>query len=97
MNASRSAQMPIDWTRAKNPEAGCKAQIVKFVRGINGQRQTAVTAKQIERWVRFTPQEFVSKCLTDLVSEGRVRMCQKSLSSGRRSNGSYVYVVDCDP
>lgn len=93
MNAARSQKMLVDWSAAKDGRAGCKAQIRKFVRGINGPRKNPVTEAQILRWVSCTPREFASECLTELVSDGAIRICQRSLSSTRRANGAYVYEV----
>lgn len=66
-------------------------RIVAFVRGVRGERKTPVTEKQIVAWFRSTHSWFVSAQLSATITDGRVRICQKSLSSGRRSNGAYVY------
>ena len=73
--------------------AALRKQIVCFVRGIKGPRQNPVTERQIVKWFRGTPPDFVRKQLTEVCFAGQIRQCMKSLSSNRRFNGSYVYEI----
>lgn len=75
----------------KDGASACQGAIVKFVRGIRRPRETAVTARQICKWLRVTPDEFVQDQIDAACHAGRIRIRQKSLSSGRRFNGAYVY------
>ena len=75
----------------KNGERGCQAEIVRFVRGIRRPREAAVTAGQICKWLKVTPDEFVQEQIDAACNAGRIRIRQKSLSSGGRFNGAYVY------
>lgn len=83
----------IDWTQTKSPKAGCKAQILKFVRGIRGDRKNPVSRKQIANWLPGTPPDFVDECLIELLADGKVEIVRNSLSSGRRFNGAYRYQI----
>ena len=69
----------------------CQCEIVRFVRGIRRPRQSPVTAAQIIKWMRATPRDFVENQIDAACIAGKIRIRQKSLSSGRRFNGSYVY------
>lgn len=71
----------------------CQAEIVRFVRGIRGPRKAAVTATQIKKWMRATPADFVETQIDAACLAGRIAIRQRSLSSGRRFSGSYVYEV----
>ena len=71
----------------------CRTEIVRFVRGIRRPRQAPVTAKQIINWMRATPAEFVQEQIDEAILLGKIAIRQKSLSSGRRFNGSYVYEI----
>lgn len=71
----------------------CQAEIVRFVRGVRRPRKAPVTAAQIKAWLRVTPAEFVEKQIDAACQAGRIAIRRKSLSSGRRFNGSYVYEV----
>ena len=73
--------------------ASLRRQIVGFVRGIRGERQNGVTERQIISWFRGTNPDFVRARLTEVCASGEVRCCMRSLGSGRRHNGGYVYVV----
>jgi hypothetical protein len=68
-------------------------RIVAFVRGVRGERKNAVTQAQIIRWFKSTCPKFVLEQLDAVCGEGRVRVCMRSLSSGRKASGSYVYEV----
>lgn len=74
----------------------CQSEIVRFVRGIRRPRKAPVTAAQIKKWMRATPDEFVEKQIDAACQAGRIAIRQKSLSSGRRFNGAYVYEVADD-
>ena len=65
--------------------------IVRFVKGIRGERKVPVSEKQIVDWFRATDPAFVREQLDVVCADGRVRICQRSLSSRRRFNGAYVY------
>lgn len=71
----------------------CQCEIVRFVRGVRRPRTTPVTATQIKKWMRATPEDFVEKQIDAACVAGKIHIRQKSLSSGRRFNGSYVYEV----
>lgn len=66
-------------------------EIVRFVKGIRGRRSNPVSARQIKKWLRHTPSDFVDEQITAACADGRICIRQKSLSSGRRFNGAYVY------
>ncbi|MEM1046507.1 MAG: hypothetical protein AAGL24_10160 [Pseudomonadota bacterium] len=85
--------MPVDWSQAPNGRAECKGQIRRFVHGIRRPRENPVTAKQIEQWCNSTPADFVSECIDELLRDGEIRIWRRSLSSGRRANGAYVYTT----
>ena len=70
---------------------GCQAEIVAFVRGIKRPRENPVTAKQICKWLRVTPDDFVQDQITECVAANRIRAVSRSLSSSRRFNGVCVY------
>lgn len=69
----------------------CQAEIVSFVRGVRGPRATPVTARQIKKWLRVTPDDFIEEQLDAACMSGHIAIRQKSLSSGRRAPGAYVY------
>jgi hypothetical protein len=71
----------------------CQHEIVRFVRGIRRPRTVPVTAAQIKKWLRVTPADFVDEQIDAACNSGRIAIRQKSLSSGRRFNGAYVYEV----
>lgn len=71
----------------------CEAEIVRFVRGIRGPRRTPVTATQIRKWMRATPEEFVDAQIDKALISGKIRITPRSLGSTRRSSGAYVYEV----
>ncbi|WP_420584884.1 hypothetical protein [Ruegeria sp.] len=71
----------------------CQCEIVRFVRGVRGPRKSPVTATQIKKWLRATPDEFVEEQIDAACAAGKIIIRRKSLSSGRRFNGSYVYEV----
>ena len=71
--------------------AACRKGIVEFVRGVRGERQHAVTEKQILAWFKSTPAEFVRAQLLEACTAGEVRMCSSSMSSSTRHDGRYVY------
>ena len=66
-------------------------QIVRFVGGIKGERENPVTDRQINKWFRSTPDNFIDDQLFAVCIDGRVRACRRSMSSGRRWNGVSVY------
>lgn len=68
-------------------------RIVDFVGGVRGNRKNPVTEKQILDWFNVTDADFVREQLQAVCDDGRIRICRRSLSSGRRHNGGYVYVV----
>ena len=57
----------------------CKRRICEFVMGIRGPRENPVSFKQINNWVRTTPEEFVDSCLNDLIEQGSVVIARASL------------------
>ena len=71
-----------------------RRQIVIFVRGIRGNRQTGVSEKQIVSWFRGTDPGFVRQRLSEACAAGEVRCCARALGSRRRFNGGYVYEVE---
>lgn len=73
--------------------AACRKGIVDFVRGVRGERQYAVTEKQILAWFKSTPAEFVRARLLDVVTSGEVRCCRAGMSSSMGHDGRYVYEV----
>ncbi len=73
--------------------AALQKQIVRFVEGIRGRRENPVTGRQIDKWFRNTPKNFVDDQLFAVCADGRVRACMRSLSSGRRWNGVSVYEI----
>ncbi|WP_171232195.1 hypothetical protein [Ruegeria sp. HKCCA4812] len=79
--------------RCKNGAVACQCEIVRFVRGVRGPRKSPVTATQIKKWLRATPDEFVEAQIDAALSAGKITIRRKSLSSGRRYGGSYVYEV----
>jgi len=68
-------------------------RIIAFVRGIRRPRQNPVSSSQIKRWFRATPPEFVDAQIDAVIISGKIKISQKTLSSGRRFNGAYVYEV----
>ena len=69
----------------------CQNEIVRFVRGIRGPRKTPVTAKQICQWFKVTPEAFVEIQIAAACAAGKINIRRRSLSSGRKFNGGYVY------
>lgn len=72
----------------------CQREIVRFVRGVRGSRKTQVTAAQIVKWFRATPEDFVQAQIDEALLEGRIRISPRSLGSTRRASGTYVYTAD---
>lgn len=96
MKAARSQIIHVNWADPAIKGEGhnrCKNQIIKFITGIHGPRKNPVTKKQIMKWVPHTPSEFVDACIDSLIMDGSISIRQKSLSSGRRYNGAYVYEI----
>lgn len=97
MNASRTHTCRLIQYHATNlafdGATALQKCMVDFVSGIRGERQNPVTEKQIIAWFRGTDPAFVRKQLDVVCNDGRVRICRRSLSSGRRANGDYVYEV----
>jgi hypothetical protein len=73
-----------------------RGHIVRFVRGIRGERENPVTERQIVQWFQGTDAAFVRSVLADMVATGELRVCQRSLGSGRLANGAYVYELEED-
>lgn len=71
--------------------AMAQKEIVRFVRGIRRPRTAPVSAAQIKKWFRVTPADFVEKQIDAACAAGKICIRRKSLSSGRRFNGAYVY------
>ena len=69
----------------------CQNEIVRFVRGIRGPRQNPATTRQIMKWLRHTPADFIHAQIDEALLAGKIRIRQKSLSSGRKANGAYFY------
>ena len=92
MDASRIITYHADNLRCDGT-AALQKQIVRYVAGIRGKRQSPVTEAQILRWFRGTEPDFIRAQLTALCIAGRIRICQRSLSSRRRANGGYVYEI----
>lgn len=76
--------------------AMAQREIVRFVRGIRRPRSAAVTAAQIKKWFRATPGDFIERQIDAACNSGKIVIRQKSLSSGRKFNGAYVYEVARD-
>lgn len=75
----------------KDGKKHCQNEIVRFVRGIKRPRKNAVTKTQICNWLKVTPDDFVQEQIAAACNAGKIYIRQKSLSSGRRFNGAYVY------
>lgn len=71
----------------------CRGEILRFVRGIRGPRENGVTTRQICKWLRATPDDFVHEQINDLITAGKIEPRMRSLSSGRRFNGVSVYTA----
>ena len=71
MHCDTSTRPIFDLTRCKAPRA-LHNELVRFIRGIRGPRQNAVTRKQIGDWCSRTPAEAVDAALVELVAEGKV-------------------------
>lgn len=97
MRASRTSPCRLIQYHAANlafdGSAALQKQIIAFIQGVRGERQTPVTEKQIVDWFRATDPAFVRHQLTEVCGDGRVRIYPRSLSSSRRHNGGYVYEV----
>lgn len=74
--------------------AMCQREIVRFVRGVRGRRQSPVTAAQIVRWFRATPADFVQAQIDATLIAGRINISPRSLGSNRRASGAYVYTAN---
>ena len=70
---------------------GCQPEIVAFVRGIKRPRTNPVTTRQICKWLRVTPDDFVQDQITECIANNRIRAVSRSLTSSRRFNGVCVY------
>jgi hypothetical protein len=82
----------IDWSGVKgDAPTQMRIQVVRFVRGIRGPRQTDVTQSDILRWFSGTPAEFVREGIVAAISAGEL-LCERR-ALGRRRNGRYVYSV----
>jgi hypothetical protein len=95
MRASRTSPCRLIQYHADNlafdGAVALQKQIVSFVRGVRGVRQTPVTEWQIVDYFRATDPAFVRRQLTEVCGDGRVRIYPRSLSSSRKYNGGYIY------
>jgi hypothetical protein len=63
--------------------------VLRFVAGVRGERQGAVTKAQIQAWFSGTPGEFVNAALLDAIIKDELRVGRTSLV--RRTNSRSVY------
>lgn len=73
--------------------AALKREIVRFVRGIRGARECAVTQEQIVAWFRATDAACVRRCILDLVVDDVITIQRSSLRSPMPHNTRYTYAV----
>lgn len=72
----------------------CQNEIVRFVRGIRGPRQNPATTRQIMKWLRHTPSDFIHEQIDAALMAGRIRAVSRSLTSSRRAKGVCVYIAN---
>lgn len=70
------------------PAPNIHRAVLRFVYGIRKHRVSSVTLKQIEKYFRATPVEFIRKSVDHLVEKGCLLMLR---SSPNRKRTSYVY------
>lgn len=66
----------VDLSQTGHPDS-VKTEVLRFICGINGPRASAVTRKQIGRWLARTPAEAVTNALAALVTERKVLIAGK--------------------
>ena len=68
-------------------------EVVRFVRGVRRPRTAAVSAQQIRKWFRHTPDAFVDAAIDAALLAERIVIRRRTVTSGRRANGGYVYEI----
>ncbi len=83
----------LDWSAVKGDAArSMRLAVLRFVRGIRGERKTEVTRAQILAWFSATPAAFVEDAILDAVTRDEVQVFRAAL--GRASaNARYIYVL----
>ena len=72
----------------------CRAEVLRFIKGIRGRRENPVTRKEIGKWLARTPAEAIDAALVELIAEGKVMAGPLSLrtpsNSHRRAHGYWL-------
>lgn len=71
MKCETSSRPIFDLTKHRHPRA-LHSECVRYIRGIRGIRETAVSRKQIGIWLHRTSAEAIDIVLCDLVKEGKI-------------------------
>ena len=90
MKASRrDIGRSIDYSHVEQGPVAMRRAILRFVRGLVGERKTEVTHKQIVAWFSGTPAAFVESAILEAVTLDELRVTRTGLV--RRPNGRVVY------
>jgi hypothetical protein len=72
----------------------CRAEVLRFIRGIRGRRENPVTRAQIGKWLFRTPADAIDAALLELVAEGVITCGALSLRTPSNSHRrAYGYEV----
>ena len=93
MNASlKDDARMVDYSAlGENGPRKLRYQIVRFVRGIHGERENPVASPQIYNWFGGTPAALVSANIDDAIHEGFIRSCRVNLRTGRNNSANPIY------
>lgn len=69
-------------------------QIVRFVRGLRGDRLTPVTRRQIASRFRGTASEFVQDTIDSAHGQGLIHLCNNALRQTGRNNATLLYYYE---
>ncbi len=92
MHCDTSSRPVLDVT-LYGPRA-CRAEVLRFIKGIRGPRENPVTRKQIGQWLHRTPADAIDAALLGLIAEGKIMAGPLSLrtpsNSHRRAHGYWI-------